>query len=169
GIIVAERVHHVELANSSLDRFHSTPRSSNSTEEDIFCRNLRKIGGKWWSSWWDCQEATKSKMRMMWPDEREVLFLGWPEAGGVWLLRYENLKQVHGDCNDSIYIRDIGTIYSALTMEERCEGIKLSGGVFFESPKESEVVRPLLEGLGNHERKDPELEDGGWWDHGYEL
>lgn len=64
---------------------------------------------------------------------------------------------------------DIGTIYNALTMEERCEGIKLSGGIFFENPRESDVVRPLLEGFGKHERRDPELEDGGWWDHGYEL
>ncbi|KAH7409710.1 hypothetical protein BKA64DRAFT_405561 [Cadophora sp. MPI-SDFR-AT-0126] len=82
GIIIAERVHPVELAYIGLDRFHSTPRSSNTTEEDLFCTQLRRIGGKWWNSWWDYQEATKSKMRMMWPNEREVLFLGWPEAGG---------------------------------------------------------------------------------------
>ncbi|KAG4419662.1 hypothetical protein IFR04_007162 [Cadophora malorum] len=126
GIIIAERVLAVELAYIGLDRFHN---------------------------WRDYQEATKSKMRMMWPDEREVLFLGWPEEGGVWLLRYENWKEVHGD---------IGTIYNALTME-RCEGIKLSGGTFFKDPLESEVVRLLLEGFGEHERKEPEVEDGGWW------
>ena len=52
GIIIAERVLAVELAYIGLDRFHSTPRSSNHTEEDLFCTRLRKIGGKWWSSWW---------------------------------------------------------------------------------------------------------------------
>lgn len=53
-----------------LDRFQSTPRSANSTDEDLFCTQLREIGGKWWGSWRDYQEATKFRMRMMWPDER---------------------------------------------------------------------------------------------------
>lgn len=53
GIIIAQRVHAVELAYIGLDRFHTTPRSLNKTEEDPFCMKLRKIGGKWWESWED--------------------------------------------------------------------------------------------------------------------
>lgn len=64
---------------------------------------------------------------------------------------------------------DIGTIYNALTMEERCEGIRLSGWIFYKDSLESDVVRPLQEGFGEHKWKEPEIEDGGWWDHGYEL
>ena len=57
---------------------------------------LRKIGRKWWSSYDDFEMATKAKLGMMWPNEREVLFLGWPEQGGVWGLRYDNWKMVRG-------------------------------------------------------------------------
>ena len=73
------------------------------------------------------------------------------------MLRFDSWKDV----------RDTGTIYNALTMEERCEAIKLSGGTFFENPEDSEYVRPLLQGFGNREpRTEPMLpEDGG----SYEL
>jgi hypothetical protein len=97
-------------------------------------------------------------MRQLWPDEIDVLYLGWPkDKRGVWLLRYENWKAVAGD---------IGTIYNALTMEERCLAIKLSGGKFYENPEDSEHIAPLVQGFGNRKlRKDPGLpEDGGSWD-----
>ena len=161
GIIIAQRVHAVELAHIGLDRFDKTPRSRNKTEEDEFCMRLRRIGGKWWSSYEDFGMATGSGLRMMWPDEREVLFLGWPKQGGVWLLRYDNWKMIRGD---------LGPVWNALDMEERCMALERCGGEFFENPEESEHVKPLLEGLGNREqRRDPDLEGGGCWDHGYEL
>jgi len=161
GIIIAEGVHAVELAYIGLDRFHTTPRSPNATDEDAFCMQLRKLGGKWWSSYDDFEMATKAKLRMMWPDEREVLFLGWPEEGGVWVLRYENWKMVKGD---------LGPVWNALNMEERCMALERCGAVFFERAEESEVVGPLVRGFGEREkRRDPGIEDGGWWDHGYEL
>ena len=83
-------------------------------------------------------------MRMMWPDER-----------GVLLLRYENWKEVWGD---------IGTIHNALNMD-RCEGIRLGGGTFCRDLLECDVVRLLLKGFREHARREPEIEDGGWWDH----
>lgn len=86
GVIVASRsVHLVELAYIGVDRFHVNARSKNGTVEDAFCMQLRKIGGKWWKGYADFVRGGKS--RMLWPDEREVLFLGWPEHGGVWVLR----------------------------------------------------------------------------------
>ena len=161
GIIIAERVHAVELAYIGLDRFRITSRSYNETEEDAFCMRLRKIGGKWWSSYYDFEMTTKAKARMMWPDEREVLFFGWPEQGGVWVLRYDNWKMVRGD---------LGPVWNAFSMKERCIALERRGAVFFERAEESEVVGPLLKGFGEIEkRRDPEVEDGGWWDHGYEL
>jgi hypothetical protein len=57
-------------------------------------------------SYWDYPQATAHRSRMMYPDKREVLFIGWPEDGGAWVLRYDNWKQVVGD---------IGKIYNALT------------------------------------------------------
>ena len=161
GIIIAQRVHAVELAYIGLDRFHTTPRSPNQAEENAFCMQLRKIGGKWWRSYDDFEMATGSKVRRMWPDEREVLFLGWPEQGGVWVLRYDNRKMIGGD---------LGPVWNAISMEERCMALEKRGAVFFESPEESEYVGPLLKGFGDRkERRDPDVEDGGWWNHGYEL
>jgi hypothetical protein len=46
-----------------LDRFHTTSRFPNATEEDAFCMQLRKIGGNWWSSYDDFEMATKAKLR----------------------------------------------------------------------------------------------------------
>jgi hypothetical protein len=161
GIIIAERVRAVELAYIGIDRFNTTPRSTNETEEDAFCLRLRKIGGKWWRSYDDFAMATVSKVRMMWPDEREVLFLGWPEQGGVWVLRYDNPKMTRGD---------LGPVWNVFDIEERCKALEKYGAVLFSNPEESEHVKPLLMGFGNREQRgDPECEDGGWWDHSYEL
>jgi hypothetical protein len=66
--------------------------------------------------------ATKAKLRMMWPDKREVLFLGWPEQGGVWVLRYDNCKMLRGD---------LGPIWNALNMEESCMALEMRGAMFF--------------------------------------
>ncbi|KAL2068226.1 hypothetical protein VTL71DRAFT_16324 [Oculimacula yallundae] len=35
--------------------------------------------------------------------------------------------------------------------------------------EDSNFVDHFLRGLDSIERRDPELEDGGWWDYGYEL
>jgi hypothetical protein len=158
GIIIAQRVHPVELVFLGVDRFYATPRSSNAAQEDEFCKKLRMVGGKWWIGYWDFEWATGYKMRQLWPDERDVLYLGWPENGkGAWLLRYNNRKAVGGG---------IGIINNALTMDERCLAIKLSGGAFYENPEGSEYIAPLLHGFGNRtERTNPDLpQDGGEFD-----
>lgn len=35
----------------------------------------------------------------------------------------------------------------------RCKVIEMAGGTFFERPENSETVKPLLEGFGEHEKK----------------
>ena len=158
GIIIAQRVHSVELVFLGLDRFYPTARSVNATLEDEFCKKLRMVGGKWWDSYLEFEWAIIYKMRAVWPDERDMLYLGWPkDKKGVWLLRFENWKADDGD---------IGTIFNALTMDERCLGIKISGGMFFENPEDSEYIAPLVRGFGNRKmRKYPTMpEDGGSWD-----
>jgi hypothetical protein len=72
-------------------------------------------------------------------------------------LGYDNWKQV---------VDDIGTIYNALTMEERCKVIDISGGTFFENPDDCGSTRPVLKSFGEHNRKDPGEEDEGWRDQG---
>lgn len=151
GIIMAQRVHPVELVFLDLDRFSPTLRSSNATEEDLFCKKLRMIGGKWWESYDDFEHATLYGLRQLWSDEKDVLYIGWPKDGGVWLSRKKNWENFGGK---------IGIIYNALTMEERCLAIKLSGGTFFENPEDSEHIRPLVQSFGDREpRGEPDLAD----------
>ncbi|KAE8449309.1 hypothetical protein EG329_008210 [Mollisiaceae sp. DMI_Dod_QoI] len=156
GIIMAKRAHSVELEYIGFDRFHPTLRSYNATEEDQFCMKLRKIGGKWWSSFDDHEFTTLMAGRGMYPDEIETLFLGWPADGGVWILRYESWRLVNWT---------LGPIFHALTMEERCKAIEICGGTFFEDPEDCQFVKPLIEGFGEHEdRPDLTTDEGGRWD-----
>jgi hypothetical protein len=161
GIVVAEHAHAVELEYIGADRFRPEPRSNNATEEDKFCMKLRKIGGKWWKHYADFEDATIHKRRMMYPDERDVLILGWPEDGGVWVMREHIWKNVGVK---------FGPVWNALNMRERCKAIEIVGGTFYAKAEDCEFVKPLLEGFGNRlPRNWPTIEDGGWWDHGYEL
>lgn len=160
GIIIASGVHPVELEYIGVDRFHLNEFSSNQTEEDGFCMKLRKIGGMWWEDYYDHDWATGYKMRKLSVEEREVLFLGWPEDGGVWILRFENSAKVR---NRGWHI---GIINNALTMEERCKAIEIAGGTYYEKPEDCECVRPLLEGFGAHKPRGRLEEEEGWRDLG---
>lgn len=158
GIIVAESRSSAELDYLEVDRFEVTRRASDQAEEDEFCKKLRKVGGKWWEDHFEWYMATQMKLRMLYPDEREILYLGWPEKGGVWVLRWDNIRSKTGPSTTRVF--------NAHTMEERCRGIQLSGGTFYENPTDCKYVRPLLESFGEHRpRKDLTIEDGGWWDH----
>lgn len=77
----------------------------------------------------------------------------------MWVLRFDSQAYVR---NRGWYV---GVINNALTMEERCRAIETVGGTFFERPEDSEHIRPLLEGLGNHGPRDDS--ERGVWDDGY--
>lgn len=146
GLIIADRVTPVELTFLNLPRFTSTPRSMNQTAEDIFCRQLRKIGGKWFVSHWDWWSKYVKMEKGMKPEEMEVLTLGWPESGGVWVLRRQS--RWGEDRGNSLRVRN------AMSMAERCEAIEMSGGVFYKRPEENMYVKALLEGFGEKGRFD---------------
>ncbi|PQE04447.1 fungal specific transcription factor protein [Rutstroemia sp. NJR-2017a BVV2] len=155
GVIVASRsVHPVELTYIGVDRLHVNARSWNETVEDAFCMQLCKIGGKWWNSYDDFVRGGKS--RMLWPDEMEVLFLGWPEHGGVWVLRFDNWKVVG---------RHLGPIWNALNIEKRCIALEMLGAEFSEKAEESKLIAPLLNSFGERKRGAPEIEDDGWYSY----
>ncbi len=86
--------------------------------------------------------------------EMEVLTLGWPEVGGVWVLRRPS--RWGEDRGWSLRIRN------AVTMKERCEAIEMSGGVFYARPEENVFVKALLESFGEKGRFDDDwaLPDG---------
>ncbi|RFU24991.1 hypothetical protein B7463_g11346, partial [Scytalidium lignicola] len=90
GIIVNRYVSSVELDFLNLSRFEASPRSNNTSEEDEFCRQLRKTGAKWWESYADYFQAIDSRTRPISAKEREALLLGWPEDGGVWIMKETN-------------------------------------------------------------------------------
>ncbi|PVH82826.1 hypothetical protein DL98DRAFT_652843 [Cadophora sp. DSE1049] len=153
GMIIVDYISSVEFRYLGLDHLKINQRSYNTTEEDHFCQQLRRIGGKWWESYWDRTWATEMFMRRMSPIEKEVLHIGWPETGGVWLLRFENkYPQIvrRGTPTERMYNEIIN---NATTMEERWRAIKSCGGEFFEDPRDSEYIKPLLDGFGEHEEE----------------
>ncbi|TVY84132.1 hypothetical protein LSUE1_G002189 [Lachnellula suecica] len=146
GIIVNTHVSSVELDWLGLSRFEASPRSTIADEEDTFCRRLRRTGAKWWSSYSDFEEAMDARMRPISANEREALLLGWPENGGVWVMRADNWY-------------DLGVapgswrLSNAHTMEERCRAMEMSGAIFYANPEDYEPVKALLGGFGEHERE----------------
>ncbi|KAG4441456.1 hypothetical protein IFR05_003062 [Cadophora sp. M221] len=154
GVIIVDDMSSVEYSYLGLDHLEINQRSYNSTEEDAFCRALRRTEGKWWDSYWEWEWATQMLARHMSPTEKEFLHLGWSETGGVWLLRYEN-KYPHvvlrGTPTEIAY-KEI--INNATTMEERWRAIESCGGTFFKDPRDSEYIKPLLDGFGEHEEQD---------------
>ena len=127
-------------------------RTYNVTEEDNFCRKLRLVGGKWWSSYWDYVGATQAHKRKMTPEEEQVLYLGWPKSGGVWILRLPN---------HNYFWYGFDRAKNAHTMEERCMALELSGATFFENPEECDYVKPLLNGFGEDKLPPIELDEHG--------
>ena len=148
GIIVNTHVSSVELDFLNLPRFQSAPRSSNASEEDEFCRQLRRTGAKWWSSHGDFIEAVNSRLRPTSAKEREALILGWPKDGGVWVLKEANWYDFAGS---ELGIWRMG---NAFTMEERCAAMEMAGAVYYKDPYNCESVKPLLDGFGEHEREE---------------
>jgi hypothetical protein len=155
GIIVNTHVSSVELDFLHLSRFEASPRSSNADEEDAFCHQLRRTGGKWWSSYADFIEAVDAKMRPISAKEREALLLGWPEDGGVWVMKENNWYELG---------REPGSwrLRNAHTMEERCKAMEMSGAVYHANPEDCESVKALLDRFGEHER---EPEDSYFYNH----
>jgi hypothetical protein len=149
GIIVNWHVTSVELDFLNLSRFEASPRSSNADKEDAFCRLLRRTGGKWWSDYWDFMQAVDAKMRPMSAKEREALLLGWPEDGGVLVMRESDWYEF-GKEPGSWRLRN------AHTMEERCKAMEMSGAVYYANPEDCEPVKALLDGFGEHEREPEE-------------
>ncbi|KAK0099343.1 hypothetical protein ONS95_006296 [Cadophora gregata] len=57
GVIVNRHLTGVELDFLNISRFVDTPRSSDPSEEDSFCLQLSRTGGKWWQSYLTYERA----------------------------------------------------------------------------------------------------------------
>jgi hypothetical protein len=83
-------------------------------EEDEFCKRLRKIGGRWWSSysrWSRCYESWESLSLFNTEEERIKVYVGWPENGVVLVLEGEK---------NELDAEIVGMLRMARGMEERC-------------------------------------------------
>lgn len=114
----------VELEFLGLDRFEPTPRSQDPAEEDAFCAKLRKLGPKWWP---DLETHALDSLEGQYQYDYEVKAFGWPADGGVWALKMPNRDA---------YMKGMGRIRNAFSMEERCRQIEKLGGVFYSDPAE---------------------------------
>jgi hypothetical protein len=117
-------------------------------KEDELCRQLRRIGGEWWASYFEYVWVREMQMRYMSAIEKEVLLLGWPSTGGVWVVRLENRTVPWEESN---------LTRLAPTMDERCEALKQNGATFDKDPKDCDYVKSLLDGFGEHEEEDNTL------------
>ncbi|KAL5324058.1 hypothetical protein ACEPPN_008601 [Leptodophora sp. 'Broadleaf-Isolate-01'] len=138
GVIIRESCDLVELRYFGFDPFDvPATRLENQDDEDEFCRLLKKIGGKWWTSEQRWHDVTDERYR---PDRRpnreELLeiYIGWPKAGGVLVLEGDN----------SEVPAEIGMLRMVTEMEERCSLLRKFGAVFYENPDSY----PGFEGLG---------------------
>ncbi|KAF4627390.1 hypothetical protein G7Y89_g10764 [Cudoniella acicularis] len=128
SIIVATKLSSVELDFLKLPRFESVQRSYNATEEDEFCRQLRKLGGKWCRNHGDCLMATQGLGRPTTVEEKEALLLGWPP--GIW-----RIKNAH-------------------TMEERRKAMEIVGATYYKNLEDCEFVKPLLDRFASYSEED---------------
>ena len=51
---------------------------------------------------------------------------GWPTTGGVWVL-----STTKGEAAE----KEVGVLFRAYSMDERCEVIEQLGGIFYSNPK----------------------------------
>lgn len=58
---------------------------------------------------------------------QQVLIIGWPAGGGVWVFKTTYLDAIE---------KGVGRIKNAFNMEERCRAIEQLGGTFYADPKE---------------------------------
>lgn len=126
GVLIKTPADIVDFEYLGLDRLHSSSRSIDVLEEDLFCEKMRKLGTVWWESEEDYTNMLMGA-RQWSPVESAVVVYGWPSTGGVWVLRFEERWKLP---------RDFGKIHMALTMDERCRVIEGYGGTFYPNPED---------------------------------
>lgn len=124
----------LDLQYLDIPRFKSTERSWDQEEEDRFCDRLRPFGGSWYSPKFanylglggECTELAEWGATFY--IERVV---GFPETGGVWVLSGPEEEYWESDGNmDESFFDGLKFSQNALTMEEKCMALEMSGAVF---------------------------------------
>jgi hypothetical protein len=63
------------------------------------------------------------------------LLLGWPESGGVWVLKVNQSDAAR---------KGVGRIKNAFTIEEHCSVIEQLGGKFHSNPKDCSDTKDMI-------------------------
>ncbi|KAE8145197.1 hypothetical protein BDV25DRAFT_144881 [Aspergillus avenaceus] len=131
----------LELQQLGIDRFDSSPRSCAQDEEDRFCQKLRLLGGSWYHPQCADKLWNGSKCRTLHELEPTFAFrrwVGYPDEGGVWVLRKPDSKQIPPE--------SLTALQNALTMEELCIVLQRLGAVFCKDIKRCQALNDLHEG-----------------------
>ncbi|KAL7802069.1 hypothetical protein V8C44DRAFT_345971 [Trichoderma aethiopicum] len=130
GIYVLSHVFGVELEFLGLDRFNNTARPSipdpaaASEEEEAHCNKMRQLGARWYKSEEDYRFSNYAPELF----DRDIIYVGWPAGGGVWVLFLPSRSYARMD--------GVAIIHNAFNMEERCKAIEQLGGRFYENPRD---------------------------------
>lgn len=132
----------MELDYLDVDRFNTVKRSSNQFEEDLFCQELRKLGASWWAlppEWPEYTIWCETITACIDPKIRIGREVGFTKDGGVWVLNTSN--------GWDSFPAEIGGLYNALTMKERCAVLEKLGGVFCKDidtcPEMQDLIREI--------------------------
>ena len=132
GILIKNDIDVVDALFLGINRLQPCFPSSDPTE-DAFCDKLRCIGAKWWQY---AKEQFRSEFTGQSGTEQQeaVTVFGWPEGGGVFVLRFKN---------EAALPKDFGRMRMCLNMEERCQVMKEYDANFYVDPKYVEELNGI--------------------------
>jgi hypothetical protein len=134
GVWILENPHPVLLQHLSIDRFAAvdSQRESDPVAEDAFCDSLKKVGARWWRSFFaaDFQEGRDPSI-----PKPDYIYTGWPKNGGVWFLQLNQTEY---------YLSRVGMLAMALDMDEYCKVLETIGATFYEDPKDCDYLKDLV-------------------------
>lgn len=100
-------------------------RSDDPDEEDRHCTRMRQLGAWYFRSVADYDYASIGYGEDL--DRRKMVVAAWPQSAGVWVL-----AMTAGEAGD----KGLGMLWSAISMDERCEIVEKLGGKFYSDPKD---------------------------------
>lgn len=129
GVVKRINADLVELKQLGFNPLYPpTTRFADPEREDAFCRELRKIGGRWWPSEQRYDDVKFGDWEQVDPteDETRSVWFGWPAGGGLLVLECDVAE------GEPL---DIARLRLASTMEQRCELLLYHfGAKFYEDP-----------------------------------
>lgn len=140
GGILAKSVDALELVHLGLDRFNNAWRSGDIVKEDEFCNDLHHIGAGWWPYKVACGCPELDKVDIV--NQRIKIETGWPETGGVWVLKCPSRFRERYDVSTEME-RKLWKLKLVLNMDEKSQILKELGAEFYEDPDDCEDLRPL--------------------------